>query len=348
MSRNPPQEPLNPVQTSPPATAAKSDGNGSPDMRDIDAYLRMQSGSPITRAGSVHGLECGVSLASLTQLPRLLQPRSYVSSSSKSSRPRHVPPAAHTQDTIRDSTMEISSIPLQTPSHLSLHSQEAFIFPDIGASPNEEDESGVMSASLTSDLSFKHAEDVTDLEASTSTLSTQPASGSMTPRAPAGSSQPSGLSLLLARHEERSRSEAASLIADSGTPTPTVERPNLMGAPLSIIEESQSRHSSEEHARSGPFHDSENDSLDESAPLLSDLEANRRTYHTNGDSRPESVCKRDAKGVVRDMTLKVASGSRPLFRDILRSIPAVILGTLLNILDGISCMYHSFGFSRGV
>ncbi|KAI0660283.1 sulfate transporter family-domain-containing protein [Cubamyces menziesii] len=109
-----------------------------------------------------------------------------------------------------------------------------------------------------------------------------------------------------------------------------------MGAPLSIIEESQSRHSSEEHARSGPFHDSENDSLDESAPLLSDLEANRRTYHTNGDSRPEPVCKRDAKGVVRDMTLKVASGSRPLFRDILRSIPAVILGTLLNILDGIS------------
>lgn len=309
MSRNPPQESSDPFQTSPMAAVAKSDSNGSPDMRDIDAYLRMQSGSPITRAGSVHGLKRYVSLASLTWVLRLLQPRSYVSSSSKSSRPRHVPPAAHTQDTIRDSTMEISSIPLQTPSHLSLHSQEAFIFPDIGASPNEEDESGVMSASLTSDLSFKPAEDVTDLEASTSTLSTQPASGSMTPRAPAGSSQPSGLSLLLARHDELSRSGAISPIADSATPTPTVERPNLMGAPLPIIEESQSRPSSEERIGT-QSHDSENDSLDESAPLLSDLEANRRTYHTNGNSRPEPVSKRDTKGVVRDVTLRVASTLR--------------------------------------
>ncbi|CDO73882.1 hypothetical protein BN946_scf185016.g39 [Trametes cinnabarina] len=305
---------LSETATALPVVAPGAANDASPGERDLEALLRMQNGSPITRAG-------------------LLQPRSYVSSSSKSSRPRHVPPAAHSQNTIRDSTMEISSIPLSTPSRLSVQSSDAFIFPDVGASSNEEDENGVMSASLTSDLSFKHVEDVTDLEASTSTLSTQPGSGAVTPRALQGSSQPSGLSLLLARHDQLSRSEATSPL-DSETTTPTAERPNMMGAPLETIRENNSRSSSREVSTCSG--ERRRASSNESVPLLADLEANHQIYQTNGDSRPEAVCKRNAKGVVKDLTFRISRGSGPVIKDALRSIPAVILGTLLNILDGIS------------
>ncbi|KAI0350290.1 hypothetical protein OH77DRAFT_1413261 [Trametes cingulata] len=108
-----------------------------------------------------------------------------------------------------------------------------------------------------------------------------------------------------------------------------------MGPALSIIQESQSRSSSSEgqsRATSEPRQHSSN----ESVPLLSDLEANHRTYHANGDSRPDPVGKRGTKGVVKDVTLRISRNSRPVLKDAVKSIPAVILGTLLNILDGIS------------
>lgn len=188
-------------------------------------------------------------------------------------------------------------------------------------------------ASLTSELSFKPAEDVTDLEASTSTLSTHPASGEMTPRAPPSPSQPSGLSLLLARHDERSRPTTTSPTADSTTATPTLERPTYMGAPLSIVRESRSASPTSEE----PLHSNE------SVPLLSDLEANHQTYHTNGHAQPEPVGKRGTRGAVKDLTLRISKGSGPVLKDGLKSIPAVILGTLLNILDGVSCTSETFG-----
>lgn len=232
--------------------------------------------------------------------------------------------------------MEISSLNLKTPSQLSTHSQEAFIFPDVGASPNEEDENVLTPASLTSELSCKPAEDVTDLEASTSTLSTHPASGEMTPRAPPSPSQPSGLSVLLARYDERSRKPPTTPITDSATPTPTLERSTYMGAPMSIVRESRSASPTSEelsHALPGGHHDTSN----ESVPLLSDLEANHPTYHTNGHAEPEPIGKRGARGTVKDITLRISKGSGPVLKDGLKSIPAVILGTLLNILDGVSC-----------
>ncbi|KAI0764173.1 sulfate transporter family-domain-containing protein [Trametes elegans] len=111
-----------------------------------------------------------------------------------------------------------------------------------------------------------------------------------------------------------------------------------MGAPLSIIPESTQRRSqsptTEERPRSS--RELEHHSSDESAPLLADLEANHRTYHTNGAAGPEPVGKRGTKGVVKNVTIRIARGSGPLLKDAAKSIPAVILGTLLNILDGIS------------
>ncbi|KAI0702395.1 sulfate transporter family-domain-containing protein [Cerioporus squamosus] len=104
---------------------------------------------------------------------------------------------------------------------------------------------------------------------------------------------------------------------------------------LSVIREQPSRSvTSEGSSRGREAADAE--SSNESVPLLSDLEANHRTYHANGDSRSEAVGKRSTRGAVKDVASRVARGAGPLATTALRSLPAVILGTLLNILDGIS------------
>ncbi len=237
--------------------------------------------------------------------------------------------------------MEISSIPLSTrsstePSRSQDTDSEAFIFPDLATSPPHAHATDLPPESAASSvISFRHAEDTSDLEASTSTLSTQGA-GAMTPRAHSGMPQPSALSVLLARHDEEVRSGAPSPIADSQEPTPTAERPPWMARTLSTVREQSvtSRavsHAEEETAR---------ESSDENVPLLADLEANHRTYRTNGDSHPEPIGKRSsARGVVMDFCFRAAKQSGPVAKDAVKSIPAAILGTLLNILDGISCEY---------
>lgn len=232
--------------------------------------------------------------------------------------------------------MEISSRPLRTPSHHSTHSQEAFIFPDVSSTPSDPHEDTVPPTAASSVLSFRPADDVSDLEASTSTLDTEQ-SGAMTPRAQPGTSQPSALSLLLARHDELARSDLEPpLPTESNVSTPTAERPTVMHRSLSVIREqpsgpvtSPSSSGGRESAHSG--------SSNETVPLLADLEANHRTYHANGDYRPDAVGKRSTRGIVEETASRVARGAGPVAKTALRSIPAVILGTLLNILDGISC-----------
>ncbi|TBU52276.1 hypothetical protein BD310DRAFT_981972 [Dichomitus squalens] len=86
------------------------------------------------------------------------------------------------------------------------------------------------------------------------------------------------------------------------------------------------------HAREEP----DRETSDGNEPLLSDLEANHRTYHMNGDPQPEAAGKRSARGAVKDFTIQIARKSAPVATDALRSIPAAILDALLNILDGIS------------
>lgn len=257
--------------------------------------------------------------------------RSFVPPSSRPILPRSL--ALHSQDTIRDSTMEISSMPLRTPQ--SIHSQEAFIFPDISATPSQHDPA-VPHTAASSIMSFRPAEDVSDLEASTSTLSTRD-SGTMTPRARLAIPSRSALSLLLARHEEESRSATASPTTESGNPTPTVERPDATHRSLSAIREVTSTVTSLTQGASGGGEEADLHSSCETIPLLADLEANHRTYHTRGDDHSEAVGKRSARVTLKDITVRIAKGTGPLAKDALKSIPAVILGTLLNILDGISC-----------
>ncbi|TBU22279.1 sulfate transporter family-domain-containing protein [Dichomitus squalens] len=105
-----------------------------------------------------------------------------------------------------------------------------------------------------------------------------------------------------------------------------------MWGSLSVVREQSVTSEGASHAREEP----DRETSDENVPLLSDLEANHQTYHTNGDSRPEAVGKRSARGAVKDFTVRIARESAPVAKDALRSIPAAILGTLLNILDGVS------------
>ena len=284
----------------------------------------------------------------ITDGPSLLGPRSYLAASPRPSHPRRASFALHSQNTIRNSTMEISSIPLSTrsstePARSHDTDSEAFIFPDLATSPPHAHVAELPPQSAASSvISFRHGEDASDLEASTSTLSTQGA-GAVTPRAHTGTPQPSALSLLLARHDEEVRSGAPSPIADSQEPTPTAERPAWMARTLSTVHEQSVTSRAVSHAEE----DTARESSDETVPLLADLEANHRTYRTaNGDSGPELIGKRSARGVVKKFGSRMVKQSGPVAKDAVKSIPAVILGTLLNILDGISCecliSWHAF------
>ena len=245
---------------------------------------------------------------------------------------RHTPLALHSQDTIRDSTVEISGMDMRSPT-FPTQSHETFIFPDISSTPSER-ELPVPHTAASSVLSFRPAEDVSDLEASTSTLSTQDA-GTMTPRARPGTSR-SALSVLIARHDEQSRSREGSPVTYSNEPTPVPPRPDAM-LPSNLREQPGTSAVSKARSASPGRDEAHFDSSNESVPLLADLEANHRTYHTNGHRFPEAVGKSSARGAVTAATLRIAKSSGPLAKDALKSIPAVILGTLLNILDGISC-----------
>ncbi|KAI0821728.1 sulfate transporter family-domain-containing protein [Trametes gibbosa] len=108
-----------------------------------------------------------------------------------------------------------------------------------------------------------------------------------------------------------------------------------MDTSLSVIRETRSVSLGSVSLSHASREESHEDS-DESVPLLADLEANQRTYHTNGDHWPEPVGKGHVRGIVQNVALRVFRGSGPLLQDAVKSIPAVILGTLLNILDGVS------------
>ena len=284
---------------------------------------------------------------------------------------RHVPLSLHSQDSIRENTMAISSRPLQSPSpHRSSitrhkdseHEEEAFIFPDVGAHSDAPHRTGVHSAfhaspatAASSMVSLRVVEDNevsdVDLEASTSTLSTQP-SGAHTPRAATSTPQPSALSLLLARHDGRSRSPSRTRVpeSESEAPTPTMARPELstiQGTPRSHALESASVESATAGASSArggltsapPSHaelrEARSGTSDESAPLLAELESGHRTYYANGSASANGGASK--RGSLTALRARVIRGAGPLATDAVRAVPAVILGTLLNVLDGISC-----------
>ncbi|KAI0337869.1 hypothetical protein BDW22DRAFT_1363648 [Trametopsis cervina] len=270
-----------------------NDGADSSSPGDLALLLAStQGGSPLSRAG-------------------LLQATSFMSSPGRLSRPRHIA-VPHAQQTIRDNTMQLSSLSIRSP--LATQSFDSFIFPTVGAAAAGDQ--GSIAASLSSELT---TESTGDLTASTTSVGTA-APARRTPET-SGSFEPSGLSLLLARPpNDRFPSSGADSL------TPTTERPypvTLQGAVPKSREEQQER-------PAPPT---------EQSPLL-DPEAARGSYTsngTNGVSSAEAVSKRASKGVVNrwkghSSTAKLGG----VLTAAARALPAVILGTLLNILDGIS------------
>ncbi|KAF7789143.1 hypothetical protein EIP86_000080 [Pleurotus ostreatoroseus] len=317
----------------PHATSNRNDGDTS-SPRDFGLLsVTANSVSPLSRAG-------------------LLQPKSYVSSTSRASRSRHsgIP---HVQEDIRDSTMQLSSIPFRSP----MSAQESFVWPAVVAPPPEVGSLPSITTSFSSALPPEQRDsehDPIDIVVSGASSSTNTAA--TTPRGPGGSFHPSGLSLLLARQAET----ATPRLSTEQLLTPTLERPPDVGSvsTQSIAPSVSTQDTRDIDAASAPPLHSGLEQ--ERAPLLSDLENALPSYtgqggpvgstdfvQMNGHTTPEAVSKRTARGVLagwqyRALRSSSMAGCRDVAVTAVRSLPAVLLGTLLNILDGVSYGMISF------
>lgn len=228
-----------------------------------------------------------------------------MSSQQRLLRPRAIG-TPHAQQSIRDSTMQLSSLSLRSP--LTSQSPDSFIFPTAAAGEDQASIAPSISSALTTDSG-------TDLTASTTTTNTA---------APRGrTAEPSGLSLLLAQQDEGPSFDHSS----EPVTTPTAERP--FPTPLQVVVMDAEGHASSAEPS-------------ERTPLL-DVEAARVPSATNGHGNPEAVARRTSKGVLERWTYrKPAAELGNVLAVAVRALPAVILGTLLNILDGISCTSSQF------
>ncbi len=237
-----------------------------------------------------------------------------MSSPTKQLRPRNIA-APHAQQTIRDSTMQLSSLSLRSP--LSSYTSDSFIFPSAVAEVDDQESIAASSVAAT--------DSVTDLTASSTP------EGAATPRGrplqgpSSAQAEPSGLSLLLAKRNQSASSRSSS----ESLATPTAARPYPTPAQIVVTDDSPA--TGIQHAVT---------QSSERAPLL-DVEAARPSYgstEANGDHQSAPVSKRDSKGVVpRWKGYSPSARLGGFFTSAVRALPAVILGTLLNILDGISC-----------
>ncbi|CCL98492.1 uncharacterized protein FIBRA_00490 [Fibroporia radiculosa] len=235
--------------------------------------------------------------------------------------------------------MHISNLSLRTQS-LSLHSESPFIFPDTSEPTDEAGTANMnaLSLSVPSLSSYRTGSVVDLMESTTTTDSTQ--TGTLTPK---GHSGPSGLSLLLAR---QNHDKLSSSLYDSPSTTPTNEcAPHFPVASSSpLLNEDSSPFAdamASNYSASDVHHVGDASEPSESAPLLTDLEASRSSYNGNGYLSPHFDGKRSMRGLLyiaaRHLpsfpTIKTARG---IAENTVHSLSAVLLGTLLNILDGIS------------
>ncbi|KAI0933274.1 hypothetical protein AcV7_004789 [Taiwanofungus camphoratus] len=248
--------------------------------------------------------------------------------------------------------MQISNIPLRTPNMLSAHSQDSFIFPDVEESAEDVGREVLPppSVSVPSVLSTRRSDSITDLTASTATVeSTQ--HGTVTPKGRTNPFQPSGLSLLLARQSEEGTSRPARPAAStlsSSAPTPTALRPNGKypatdpsgSGDVPLDHPSLKTALSPVVSSADAAHAEILTESSESAPLLADLEAAHPSYSNNGDGHRGSggKCSKGLLAGLRRSPLHRPNMrcAKSLFVTAAQSLPAVILGTLLNVLDGIS------------
>lgn len=332
----------------------------------------------------------------LTLLPnfscyfRLLQPQSFISTTSRSSRPRLLA-HPHTADDIREYTMQLSRKPAPRSIMSSPNvSQDAFIFPTSALqSPVLDDPNhphNPFSASVSSAILVGS---VSDLSASTSTLETErgggggqsghghsqntisSSGGKKNPRGRgrSGRFQPSGISLLRSRQKGESSGSASD---ESHMPTPTL-KPRELPLEPSLPSSNTSktvvktpppplliRHHPRFDAHPSRRREEEDDedsildspSMHEGRPLLADVESGGNLHYHSVDPSPNGhgYTRRSSKTTLQRWSNTVGhrlhsfpklDSASHFVSDVVQVIPAVVLGTLLNILDGISCKFRS-------
>lgn len=232
--------------------------------------------------------------------------------------------------------MKLSSFAFRSTPVTSPSPRDSFIFPASPVhSPHAADPENAsnMSASF---ASVATTGTVTDLTMSTSTMGgSRP--GSITPRGRTPT-HPSALSLMMSRQPEGTK---ASILEASQILTPTPESNGSAMSESRIGHRSNSLPEVIEQATRAHAPDSE------STPLLADVETGRQAYVGNGHiPTPISHQTPFKKGGFsasfrkwRYQTFSASPGElfRGVISDSAHAIPAVILGTLLNILDGVSC-----------
>jgi hypothetical protein len=301
---------------------------------------------------------CDISLTS-RPFPSLLQPQSHASS--YNSRQTLVP---HTQDDIRLSTVQLSNMlmsppavdPVREPSG-QLREQDSFIFPAVGRTFDDSAPSmSLPTVSVSPPRSPESSVHSNDLSASESSLASSHA-GTRTPKGKPGLSfKPSGLSLLLASRQEQttaipemttdptalSPSTPTAECQDQGEPdisrTPVLSTIHRDDTPPLTPHKPKSIHW--ENLHSSPSNVEGANNLTEATPLLGTPDGCHPSYFSNGGLSVHKPKRGQdfvnwVAGHIREAT-KLENIQYSLVTSF-KSIPAVVLGSLLNILDGVSC-----------
>jgi hypothetical protein len=284
----------------------------------------------------------------------LLQPLSYSSSHPNSYTSRQLP-IPHSQDTIRTNTMQLSNMVITPITGTPVHTPESFIYPIANyhpKSPHDRSERPIPST-LSQSIS---ADNIIDLSSTSSrSTSTSPNDGVLTPRAhDKGALYPSGLSLLLA---SRGREDAPKGVdTDKPSSSPLGVESSLVSSIPAAAERSEDlptkdaqdivtagsdpvdpTHTVNPISTLPPFTARRFDGdLTETAPLLG---GSHRSHHSS-PSAPSKSSK--DFGALKSAGHFIYDSLRPdhlghAFSVGVKSLPAVLLGSLLNILDGVSC-----------
>ena len=230
--------------------------------------------------------------------------------------------------------------------------QDSFIFPVAGRPFDDPtpDTSHPISTSLPkSSVSSTHSMDLSASGSSLASIQT----GARTPtrsfvRSPF---KPSGLSLLLARQHESSSQKASSSSSDASAPEsmstaeqhpeegytpsglPMIRVEEVLPPPLSACPPPQNSRP----WRDEPHSQSSMSDLTETAPLLDT--AAHPSYCQSGREYNKPIRTKDLVKSAADRAREIASlkNLRHILITSVKSLPAVVLGSLLNILDGVSC-----------
>lgn len=241
----------------------------------------------------------------------------------------------------------------------SIQSRDSFIFPAVGRSSDGSAPEPPLSVSPP--RSSQSSVNTIDLSESTSSVGSFDV-GTITPKGKVvAPPSPSGLSLLLARrqgypssdetHQEGHSSEAP---PSDSTQTPTIEHyrtlPPPVEQPLNVESDAPSQPTVSQSPQSTRWEhdppvlqDEGLNDITETVPLLGTREADRIWYTLNGHAHPESGPK-SRRGILKTIASHIhravkAQNIEHSLLTAVNSLPAVLLGCLLNILDGVSCEY---------